>query len=37
MSDDEFKSQQDEEPELDEDVERALEKMKWDKTSRGEA
>ena len=37
MSNDEFKSQQDEEPELDEDVERALEKMQWDKTSRGEA
>ena len=37
MSADEFNALQDDEPELDEDVERALEKMKWDKTSRGEA
>mgnify|MGYP003135815172 CR=1 FL=1 len=37
MDADEFKALQDEEPELDEDVEKALEKMKWDKTSRGEA
>ena len=37
MDADEFKALQDEEPELDEDVEKALNKMKWDKTSRGEA
>jgi len=37
MSADEFNSLQDDEPELDEDVARALEQMKWDKTSRGEA
>ena len=37
MDVDEFNAQQNEEPELDEDVERALNKMKWDKTSRGEA
>jgi len=37
MDADEFNALQDEEPELDEDVARALEQMKWDKTSRGEA
>ena len=37
MSADEFEALQNEEPELDEDVERALEKMQWDKKSRGEA
>ena len=37
MDVDEFNAHQNEEPELDEDVERALNKMKWDKTSRGEA
>ena len=37
MDADEFKALQDEEPELEEDVEKALNKMKWDKTSRGEA
>ena len=37
MGADEFNSLQDDEPELDEDVAKALERMKWDKTSRGEA
>ena len=37
MDADEFKALQDEEPELDEEVQIALERMKWDKTSRGEA